>query len=338
MMAFRFVQGLGLGGEVPIAAAYISEMAHSKNRGRFFALYETIFPLGLVMAGVVGYRLVPTLGWQAMFYVGAIPALLVIFLRRLLPESPRWLASKGRLEEANAAVYKIERDIVRSGYALPDPRISALNVPLEVLETRWSELFEGIYLRRTLVVWCLWFCSYIVSYGLITWLPTLYRTMFHLPLATALGYGLVTQCVGFAGSVSCALLIDSIGRRIWFIVAFVCAALSLFALSLFGVGSSTGVLICSSAAFFFISSLSVLVFLYTSEIYPTRIRAFGCSVASAWLRLAAAIGPGIVGFMIVSHGIRALFMVFGGFALVGGLVALLGGIETRSRTLEELSP
>ena len=115
-------------------------------------------------------------------------------------------------------------------------------------------------------------------------------------------------------------------------------ALSLFALSLFGAASATSVLACASAGYFFVASLSLLVYLYTSEIYPTRIRAFGCGVASAWLRLASTIGPGIVGFMIVSHGLRSLFAVFGAFALFGGLATVLAGIETRSRLLEELSP
>jgi MFS transporter, putative metabolite:H+ symporter len=130
---------------------------------------------------------------------------------------------------------------------------------------------------------------------------------------------------------------DRIGRRAWFIGAFFGAALSLFALSLLG-ASATSVFACASARYFFVASLSLLVYLYTSEIYPTRIRAFGCGVASAWLRLASAIGPGIVRFMIVSHGLRSLFAVFGAFALFGGLGTVLAGIETRSRLLEELSP
>ncbi|HEY6340949.1 MAG TPA: MFS transporter [Bryobacteraceae bacterium] len=341
MMVFRFLQGIGLGGEVPVAAAYISEVAHAGNRGRFFALYELIFPLGLLSTAILGYWMVPRLGWQSMFYVGAAPALLVIFLRRLLPESPRWLASKGRLWEADAAVSRIEGVIIRSGTALPPPTVEPLAGSLRSPQsppTHWSELFRGIYLRRTLVAWCLWFCTYIVSYGLITWLPTLYGTVFHVSLTKALGYGLITQCIGFVGSISCALLIDRVGRRAWFIGAFFGAALSLFALSLFGVASATSVFACASAGYFFVASLSLLVYLYTSEIYPTRIRAFGCGVASAWLRLASAIGPGIVAFMIVSHGLRSLFAVFGAFALFGGLATVLAGIETRSRLLEELSP
>jgi MFS transporter, putative metabolite:H+ symporter len=338
MMFFRFFQGIGLGGEVPIAAAYISEVAHAKNRGRFFALYELIFPLGLLSTALIGFWIVPRLGWQSMFYIGAAPALLVIFLRRLLPESPRWLASKGRMTEADAALSRIERDVSRSGVRLESPKLDPGASLAQPAATRWSELFRGIYLRRTLVVWGLWFCTYIVNYGLITWLPTLYRTIYHLPLSRSLGYGLITQSIGFVGSIACALLVDRVGRRAWFLMGFAGAACSLFALYLFGVASAIAVLICASAGFFFIGSLALLVYLYSAEIYPTRMRAFGCSVASSWLRLASAIGPAIVGFIIVAHGIRPLFGVFGGFALLGGLVTAVGGIETRSRVLEEISP
>src|SRR5580692_5643277 len=94
---FRLIQGFGLGGEVPIAAVYISELARSNVRGRFVMLYELIFPVGIVAASVLGLWVVPKLGWQYMFLVGGIPAVLVLFLRRVLPESPRWLASAGRL-------------------------------------------------------------------------------------------------------------------------------------------------------------------------------------------------------------------------------------------------
>ena len=111
MIAFRFVQGIGLGGEVPVAAAYISEISRAEGRGRFFTLYELVFPLGLFCAAALGYWMVPRLGWQSMFYLGATPAILVLFLRRLLPESPRWLISKGRVTEADAIVSRMERSM-----------------------------------------------------------------------------------------------------------------------------------------------------------------------------------------------------------------------------------
>src|SRR5436190_22810728 len=110
LLVFRTIQGIGLGGEVPIAAVYISELTRAQGRGRFVLLYEMVFPIGLVMAALVGLWVVPHLGWQYMFVIGALPAFLALVLRRLLPESPRWLAVHGRNAEAEAAVSLIEAE------------------------------------------------------------------------------------------------------------------------------------------------------------------------------------------------------------------------------------
>ena len=115
MLVFRFFQGIGTGGEVPVASAYINEFIGAKKRGRFFLLYEVIFPVGLLFAGLAGYFLVPLYGWQALFVVGLAPALLMIPLRIFMPESPRWLASKGRIEKADKVVSMLEREAVKEG-------------------------------------------------------------------------------------------------------------------------------------------------------------------------------------------------------------------------------
>jgi TonB family protein len=101
MLIFRFFQGIGTGGEVPVASAYINEFIGAKKRGRFFLLYELIFPIGLLFAGLAGYFLVPLYGWRALFIVGLVPAVLMIPMRALMPESPRWLASMGRIAKAD---------------------------------------------------------------------------------------------------------------------------------------------------------------------------------------------------------------------------------------------
>src|SRR5579871_292744 len=108
LLAYRFVQGIGVGGEMPVAAAYISELSSAKGRGRFFMLYEMIFPIGLMATGQLGSRIVPIWGWQSMFLVGAIPGLLITPLVARLPESPRWLIAKNRLDEAERVVAALE--------------------------------------------------------------------------------------------------------------------------------------------------------------------------------------------------------------------------------------
>lgn len=340
LLVFRLLQGIGIGGEVPVAAAYIGEMAKAKGRGRFVLLYELVFALGLVCAALLGFWIVPRFGWQAMFVIGALPAILALALRRLLPESARWLITKGRLVDADRVIREVEDDAVRRGLVLEPPAvpIAPVSTPAVTETTRWHELLEGVYLRRTLAVWALWFCSYFVTYGATAWLPTLYRTQFHLDVSTALGYGLITQAVGLIGSTTAALSIDRTGRRGWFGFAFAVATLPLLALWLNGASSAGVVLLCASLAYPFVGSTSLSCYLYTPEIYPTRLRALGCSTATVWLRVGSAIAPSAVGFILARFGLSSVFLMFAAVALLGAMVGAFLLTETKGRVLEEISP
>ena len=169
---FRFVQGFGLGGEVPIAAAYINEITRAKGRGKFFFFYEAAFPAGLLIVAIIGAWIVPRFGWQWLFVIGALPALLTIVLRLWCPESPRWLASKGRLSEADKVVTQIE-DEVSQGGKNPLPPLPAISTEL-IKKGSWTELFKKPYLPRLIMVSVLWVCAYLVTYGLLVWLPTIF--------------------------------------------------------------------------------------------------------------------------------------------------------------------
>ena len=222
MMAFRFCQGIGTGGEVPVASAYMNEFVSAKRRGRFFLLYEVLFLFGLLSAGLIGYFLVPIYGWRAMFVVGLVPAILTIPMRWFMVESPRWLLSAGRIQKASDIVARMENGLQRRGITLEVP--GAVVHPLDKTRSDVRELFKGIYLQRTLLLTALWVCSYMIANGLITWLPTLYRQVFQLPLQTSLAYGFTTSACGVAAALLCALYIDKVGRRVWYTSAFFLAA------------------------------------------------------------------------------------------------------------------
>jgi len=320
---------------VPVAAVFISELAKAKSRGRFVLLYELVFPIGLVAASLVGLWVVPRLGWQYMFAIGALPGLLALLLRRLLPESPRWLAVRGRHSEAEAAMAYIESETLKAtGEPLPPvkPVVSTLEKPASL-----ADLFGPLYMRRTLVVWVMWFCAYCVNYGLAIWLPTVYRTVFKLPLEQSLKYGLITQAVGLLGTLICALIIDHVGRRLWFAWSFAAAAVALAALAVYQAPTAEQVLTCMTIAYFFISSVNIGVYLYTPELYPTRVRALAVGAATAWLRFASIIGPTVVGTMIAS-GLPAVFLTFAAVAGIAAAITGLFAVETKGHVLEEASP
>jgi len=337
MIAFRFIQGIGTGGEVPVASAYINELIGSKKRGKFFLLYEVMFLLGLVGAGIIGYLLVPVYGWKAMFAVGLVPAALLIPLRFFLFESPRWLASKGRLEEADQIVNRLEDSAIKAGRVLQPP-VEVPQIQRTPDAQGWKELFRGMYLKRSLVIWAMWFGSYMVANGLITWLPTLYRQHFNLPLETSLAYGFITSAAGVVAAVICALLIDKVGRRRWYIGALFLGSVPLALLTFTGATAPLQILALAGLAYALVQTVTFSLYLYSAELYPTRLRALGTGVGSAWLRLGSATGPLIVGLAVGGGGVHYVFGAFALVLVITGLMTSLFAIETKGRILEELSP
>jgi MFS transporter, putative metabolite:H+ symporter len=336
LLILRTIQGIGLGGEVPVGATYINEISRAKGRGRFFLLYELIFPTGLTGAAVLGFWAVPRYGWQSMFVIGGVAGLLAMFVIRRLSESPRWLMSQGRFGEAERVVLEMEEASTQSGRILaPAKPVMALAQP--VAKTSWTGLFSGIYRKRTFVVWGLGIFTYFVSYGFNTWLPTIYRTYYHLSVSNALLYGLLTNVVGLLGALLCAMLVDHLGRRTSYVAAFLLASVPLLLLWRIGARNAREVLVLSAISFIFISANSMLFYLYTPEIYPTRLRSLGTGTASCWVRISSAIGPSIVGFTLAGGGVPGVFLLFGVLSVLGGMTAL-GATETTNRALEEISP
>jgi len=336
LLWFRFIQGLGLGGEVPIMAAYVNEFARAERRGRFALGVQALFAIGLLVVGLVGVWVVPNLGWRWMFIIGAFPAVLVLPMRLMLPESPRWLASKGRFAEADRALSVVEARAVRDGKVLPP--LPADLPPVREAATRIADLFRGMYLKRTLTLWGMWICTYFVVYGLGAWAPSLFRTAYKLPLQQSLVYGFTLSAIGLVGALACVALIDRLGRRVVFSLAFLLGAIPLLLFATGAPRSAFEVLIQASCGQLFMSALAIGLATYTAENYPNQLRALGGGVAGAWQRGASMVGPFIVGIVLPQFGPEAVFVMFGIAALIGAVICALFAVETRGRVLEELAP
>ena len=340
LLTCRFIQGIGVGGEMPVATTYISELSKARGRGRFFLLYEMIFPIGLMVTGQVGALLVPLWGWQIMFWIGGLPGLVIALMLLRLPESPRWLIGKGRLAEAEAVVMRLEAASDKAGAVLPD-RLPAATMPARVVvpqreRGKWSELLSPAYRGRTLIVWVLWACAFLIANSLNNWMPTLYTTVYHLDLPQALRAASMTNVAQVGLVFLCALVIDRTGRKYWMMGCFGLGAVMLSVLAFGGTQDVSWVIIFSTLSYGLIGSITAVVYLYTPEIYPTRMRAIGTGVATSWLRIASAIGPTLIGFMLAKGGVDSVFMMFAGVAVLG-LLAATRTIETRNLRLEQIA-
>jgi putative MFS transporter len=334
LLLLRLVQGIGVGGEMPVAAVYINELSKAQGRGRFFLLYELIFPIGLMMTGQIGALIVPAFGWQIMFLVGGVPGLAIALLLLRLPESPRWLMAKGRLDEAERIVIEIESS---TPLRVESTTIAPPETPTRTpTRGRWQELVSSAFRRRTLVAWVLWATAYFITNGLNNWMPTLYNRVYHLPLNQSLRAATLTNVAQVALLLGCAFVIDRLGRRAWTIAAFGIGTALLLVLGVYGAQSVVAVIALATLAYGVIGSVNAVLYLYTPEIYPTRMRAIGTGAATCWLRLASALGPLLVGYLVAESGTAAVFLMFATAGLIGALAAT-AMLETRNRRLEEIA-
>lgn len=337
LFALRFIQGIGLGGEVPIANTYVSEFAKSKGRGRFVLMQQLMFPIGLTTVGLVGVFVVPLLGWQWMFVLGGLPVLLALPMIRVLPELPRWLAGRGREEDADRVLTRIEAIVSKNG-AIPLPPMPT-NVPPAIPAIgRFRDLFQGIYRQRTLTLWVLWFCTYGITYAMTGWMPSIMRTIYHLPVSQSNAYGFVLNIVGLLVLLLAVFTIDRIGRKIAFAGGFLLAAIPLLIAAFKPELSAIELATLATLAFGAMGMIPGALGMYTAENYPNHLRALGHGATSVSQRLSSVISPYLVGLILPAYGVGGVYGMFALLANIGGITCWIFSIETAGKTLEELSP
>jgi putative MFS transporter len=344
LLVFRLLQGIGLGAEVPIATTFINELLGARKRGRLAVLFTSLVAWGIAFAPLVGLLAVsaagPELGWRVLLAAGALPLVIAVWGWFALPESPRWLAANGRVEEAEALVTRMEREATERGHVLPEPHQSVAPARHTF---RLTELLSSQYRARTLPLWVIWFATFFVGWGYQTWLPTLYVRIGGLDPSKSLVLTVILGFLQVGLSAIVALLIDRIGRRMLFIGGFAITVLGgLFGYIMIGVLGQTGwpTLLASGMVLAVGSSVpSVGLWMYTAELFPTRMRAWATSTCGAMVRLAAVISPVLIGFILGGGGSPGtVFALFSISALIALILFSIFGVETRGRILEEISP
>lgn len=332
--ASRLLLGFGMGMEFPVAQSMVSEIMPAKNRGRYIAFLEGFWPLGFIASGLLTYFMLQVADWRWVFVLQAIPAVFVLVVRRYVPESPRWLASHGYSERAEATVRGIEAKVRdRLGSQDLPPVVRQAAAPTSEV-TGLRTLFSGIYARRTTMLWTLWFFALLGFYGLTTWLGALLQAK-GFPITKSVFYTILISLAGVPGFLVSAWLVESWGRKATLVMNLLCGAI---ACHFYGsAADQTQLIIAGLCMQFFLFGMWSALYAYTPELYPTHVRATGTGFASAVGRIGSLIGPYVIGVILPAAGHGGVFALGAGAFVVAALAVLLLGEETRGRTLESIS-
>ncbi|MFJ8368670.1 MFS transporter [Bacillus cereus] len=296
-LVLRFLIGMGLGGELPVASTLVSESVEAHERGKIVVLLESFWAGGWLIAALISYFVIPKYGWEVAMVLSAVPALYALYLRWNLPDSPRF--------------QKVEKR----------PSV------IENIKSVWS----GEYRKATMMLWILWFCVVFSYYGMFLWLPSV-MVLKGFSLIKSFQYVLIMTLAQLPGYFTAAWFIERLGRKFVLVTYLIGTACSAY---LFGVADSLTVLIVAGMllSFFNLGAWGAL-YAYTPEQYPTVIRGTGAGMAAAFGRIGGILGPLLVGYLVASEAsLSLIFTIFCGSILIGVFAVIILGQETKQREL-----
>lgn len=335
--AVRVIGGLGMGAEAAIIAPFLSEFVGAKYRGRFTASLAAFFSFGFVVSAIIGYLVVPTSpdGWRYALVITALPVFIILWWRRGLSESPRWLATRGRHAEADKIVTAIEADYLARGIVLPPVEPAPQTAP--VVAGSWVDNFKTLvsprFLRITIMTWLLWVSVTFSIYAFMTWIPSLLVER-GMTMTKSFSFSILIYAAQIPGYFTAAWLCEKIGRPYTIVTYMGFAAIS--ALSLAFATGDVQVIILAMTLSFFVNGIAAGEYAYTPEVFPTRIRATGVGTASAIGRIGGIAAPILVGAVYPIGGFAGVFGMTTAILLIGALSVLILGIPTKNRSLEEI--
>lgn len=325
LVVFRTLTGFGVGGTLPVDYSIFAEYLPRNKRGRYLVYLESFWAIGTIVAAGLAWLVIPRFGWRVLLALSAAPGLIIYFIRRHVPESPRYLLVNGRLEEMRAVLTQVANE---NGVPVPDLTIT---VPPRRRGVTVAALWRRPYVRRTLMLWITWFAISLGYYGTFIWLPSIfvgrgftflrtYQNVFLMALAQLPGY------------FSAAYLVERWGRRPTLALYLVMSGVFTY---LFAVvtGLTSIVSMAVLMSFFCLGAWGAL-YAYTPELYPTEIRSTGMGWASGMTRIAGSLGP-LLGASLLQTSFTAGLTLYAVAFIVGGVVIFALGTETKGLPLAD---
>jgi putative MFS transporter len=334
LIVCRFIQGLGLGAEIVVGYSTLTEFVPPATRGRWLAFMAFLTVCGFPVTAILGYLIIPSFGWRPMFVIAGIGSLIVWYLRKNLPESPRWLEAQGRAAEAEDLMQKIEQEVAAASGPLSAP---APSVPIPQLTA--ASMFRSPILQRLLVgSWVLITINTLI-FGFVIFLPQFFLRQ-GLTITNSLLYTAVLAGASLVGCALGAYLSDAIGRR-WSIIG------ASFFTIVFGwfyahsnAASDPGIVLVIGAMLIvaIYVQTAILFGVYTPELFPTEIRLRANGICNTLGRAATVVSPFVVGALLANFGLPGVVGLMIGLVAVQIIAVYFWGVEPARRSLEGLDP
>jgi MFS transporter, putative metabolite:H+ symporter len=333
LIACRFVQGLGLGAEIVVGYSTLTEFVPPASRGRWLSFMAFLTVCGFPATAILSYLIIPTWGWRPMFVIAGIGSLIVWYLRKNLPESPRWLEAQGRSAEAEALMQTIEKEVAQTA-ALPAPAASAPPTQLSA-----AAMFRPPVLQRLLVgSWVLITINTLI-FGFVIFLPQFFLRQ-GLTITNSLGYTVVLACASLVGCAAGAALSDTLGRR-WSIMGASLLTIVAGWLYAHSNAASDPAIVLGIGAILLIAiyiQTAILFGVYTPELFPTEIRLRANGICNTLGRGATVVSPFVVGALMVDYGLPGVIWLMIGLLVVQIIAVYFWGVEPARQPLEGLDP
>jgi putative MFS transporter len=335
---YRILLGLGMGMELPLAQTILSEFIPTKQRGKYLALMDGNWPIAFICAGILSYFVLASFTWREMFLLGSFPAVFLFVVRRYVPESPRWLESRGDFAAASKIVDGIEAYVKKRMGLSSLPAVVSTSSVVSDSRSGLKVLFSDEYRARTFVACGLWFFALLGFYGLNTWIGALMQQT-GLAVSKSVLYTVYISIGGIPGFLWTAWMVEKAGRRPTCIATLIGGAVMVFVYGRVA-SSSPEMANLIAAGFgmqFFMFGMWAVLYTYTPELFPARARATACGLASTTGRIGSLIGPFAVGIILPIVGQNGVFGLGAVCFVMAALIVYKFGIETKGISLEALS-